>query len=89
MCAIFLTVYEIFANQIKYQKFDVKIEGQGEKRDLRHSTENVLFHITVFLQEICYVKKYVYANFGHTHTHFDAYTPTHTYTHTKMVVGHG
>ena len=49
--ALPLIVYVIFANQIKWKKFDLKIEGQGqggEKRNLRHSIGNVRFHIIDF-----------------------------------------
>ena len=46
MSALSLTIYKIFANQIKFQKFDLENESQcqeGEKRDLRHSIGNVRF----------------------------------------------
>ena len=42
------TVYEIFANQIKCQKFDLENEDQGqgeEKPGLRHSAGDVLFYV--------------------------------------------
>ena len=44
MSAISVTIYEIFANQMKCKKFDLENECQGqrgEKLDLRHSIENV------------------------------------------------
>ena len=40
MFTLFLTIYELYANQIKYQKIDLEnlAQGQGvEKWDLRHS----------------------------------------------------
>ena len=43
-------IYEIFVNQIKCQNFDLENEGQGEKRDLRHSSGNIRFHIGDFFQ---------------------------------------
>ena len=39
-----ITIYEIFANEIKYHKSDLEHEGQGqerEKRDLCYSTGDV------------------------------------------------
>ena len=43
MFALFVIIYEIFANQIKCQKFDLENEdkGEGEKRDRCHLTDNV------------------------------------------------
>ena len=45
--ALSLTVYDIFAIQVKCKMFDLENEdlGQGEKRNLRHSTGNVWFYI--------------------------------------------
>ena len=51
MFALTFTFYEIFAKLEKFQNFDLENEGQGqglEKRDFRHSTINVLFHIVDF-----------------------------------------
>ena len=52
VCSI--SIYETFTNQIKCQNFELenKCQGQGgEKRDLRHSTRNVRFHIGDFFKE--------------------------------------
>ena len=51
-------VYEIFTNQIKFQKFDLENEDQGQERekwDLRHSIENVWFYTGEFFspRSIC------------------------------------
>ena len=60
-----VTVYEIFANQIKFQKHDLENEGEGqggEKWDLRRSTGNGRFYISdFFFQNFSYLATYVYA----------------------------
>ena len=58
-----LVIYETFAYQIKFQKFDVEIEDQGQggvKQDLRHSAGNVQFYIGDFVKKT-YPAIYVYA----------------------------
>ena len=48
MFSLFLTIYELFTNQIKCKEFDLENEGQSqgeEKVDTHHSTGNVRFHI--------------------------------------------
>ena len=48
MFALSITVYEIFAYQIKRQTFNLENESQAqgeEERDLRHSTGNLRFLI--------------------------------------------
>ena len=55
MFALSLSIYEIFANQIKRHKFDLENEDQdqgGEKRDLRNLAGNVRFHIGDFFRTI-------------------------------------
>ena len=47
MFALSLTIYEIFANQIKCQNLDLESEGQGGEK--HHSTKNVRLHIDDFL----------------------------------------
>ena len=52
MFALSTTLYEILANQIKRQKFDLENEGQdrgGEKQDLRRWTGSDRFYIGDFL----------------------------------------
>ena len=53
MCALALTIYEIFAKQIKCKKFDFGNDSQGqgiEKRDLCQLTGNVWFYIVDFFR---------------------------------------
>ena len=55
MCVPFVTIFEIFANQIKFQKFDLENEGEGqevEKPDLCHSTGHVCCYIGDFSPRI-------------------------------------
>ena len=80
--ALFHIIYEIFANQAKYKKFDIGNESlyQGEeKRDLYHSTGNVqlykgdLFTIVairqlMFTQKITHLKTHIQTH-KHTHRH--------------------
>ena len=48
--ALSFNVCDKLENQIKYQNFDHENEaqGQGEKWDLRHSTENIRINISDF-----------------------------------------
>ena len=49
MFAPFLTIYDIFANQLKYQLSNLENEGQSaDKQNLCHSTANVRIYIGVF-----------------------------------------
>ena len=78
MFAISLAIYEIFTKQIKFQKFDFdNVPGQEvEKLDLRHSTGNVRFRISDFLQNFSYVRAYVYAKRA---------TPLHIHRQTRVM----
>ena len=68
------TIFEIFAKHIKCQTFDLEHEGQrGEKLDLRHATENILFHIGDFFR--------ILATCEHTFTQKG--TNIHTCTHSE------
>ena len=70
--ALSRTIYEIFANQIKCQKFDLQNEDQrlGENRDLRHTTRNVRFHIGDFSPEFYIATwQYSFTQNGNTHLH--------------------
>ena len=54
MFVLHLTIYEMFANQIKRHTFDLENESQirvGEKRVLHHSTGNVRFYTGDFFGE--------------------------------------
>ena len=69
MFASSLTIYKIFAKQIKYQKFDLEKEDRDqvdEKEDLRHSTENVLLRIGDFVSEFQLRRKILLHKRSHT-----------------------
>ena len=71
MLALSIAVFEIIANQIKCQKFDLENEGQAqleEKLDLRRSTGNCRFYLADFFQNFIQPATYVYAR-GYTHSH--------------------
>ena len=62
MCALSLTFYAIFANQIKCKNFDLDMKDQsqaGEKQDLRHST-GLFESILKIFQNFSYPATYVY-----------------------------
>ena len=72
----FVIISEIFANQIKCQKFYLANEGpceRAEKHDLQDSTGNVPFYIGSFFSEFEPPGKMLYEK-GNTHIH----TLTHT-----------
>ena len=80
MFALSLTIYKIFANLIKFQKFNLENYGhsQAEKWDLRHSTRNVRFRISNFFQNLTNWKHtFMQTSKTHTHTHI------HTHKHTQ------
>ena len=57
LSSLSLAVYEIYANQVKLQKFDLENEChcQGcEKRDLRDSPGNIQFSIDDFFSQNLY-----------------------------------
>ena len=70
MFALYLTIYEIFANHIKWQKFDLENEVRdkvGKRLKLRHSIEIVilaLFHTFIYSATYIYtkVKTHIYAH---------------------------
>ena len=69
MFALSFTIYVIFANQIRWQQFELenKSQGrQGEKRHLHHSTGNLWFYIADFSE----FQLYIYANLE-IHLHID------------------
>ena len=71
MFALYLTVYEIFADEENFQNNYLENEGQGqraEERDLRHSIRNVRIHASECFQICSYIRTYVYEN-GYTHIH--------------------
>ena len=62
MCALSLTVCEIFEKHEQYKNFDLENEEQGEEveeRNLRHSTGNVGIYIDVFFSIFNYLATYV------------------------------
>ena len=61
--------FEICTKIIKFQKFDLENERQGQRveRDLRHSIGNVRFHIGEFFSEF-YLPVNIHYEKGHTHT---------------------
>ena len=70
MFAVYLIVYDIFANQEKCQNFDLdnKNQGQGvEIRNLRHSTTDVRIHIGEFFG-ILATWHHTFAEMYHTRT---------------------
>ena len=76
MFALSLTICEIFRKVIKEQEYDLQNEGQfwrGRKRDLRHSTRCVLFHMREFFEILATWE----------HTSMQKVTHTHKYTYTK------
>ena len=80
MFSLSITVYEIFADLIKCQKFDLENEEQdqeGEKRNLHHSTGNVRFYINAF------------QNFSYPATYFDAKEKSYGHTYMDTYRGTG
>ena len=67
-----LTICEIFAQIIQFQKFDLENEGQGvEKLDLRHSIKNFRIHIRYFFK-ILATKQHTFTQ-EYTHTYICTY----------------
>ena len=75
MFAVTLTICEIFAKLISYQKFNIENEGQGgEKLDLYHLARNVRFHIGEFFRIVVtwkytFMQKVIHLTHTHTHSH--------------------
>ena len=63
--ALSLTIYEIFANLIKLQNFDLEIEGQVMENK---RTGNVRFHIGDFFR-IVSTLEHTFTHIGNTHIH--------------------
>ena len=59
--SLFLNIYGIFTDQIKYQKFDLESGQEVDKLDLRLSIANVRFYIGGIFQNVRYLKTYVCA----------------------------
>ena len=83
MFALSINIYEIFANQLDCQKFELESEGQGVENGILVIRLEMFNSLLVnFCQNFSYLATYIYAK-----KDTQARTHAHTHTHTVREIG--